>query len=354
MEAIGVRVQAQRADITNYEEMSDLFDRYRTSNIKGIFHLAGVLDDGILIQQDRMKFEKVMAPKLEGAWNLHLLSRKLSLDFFIMYSSAASVLGSSAQGNYAAANAFLDALAHYRQKLGLPGTSINWGPWDQAGMAAELTSSARHRLSQLGLLMIPPEQGLTALEYIMQSDETQVSVIPVEWPKFFDQFAKDEFPLFFADMPKELRQEISQTKQNKDKDTVQASPFVSALRKAQAESRSKMLSAFVQKTAIRASGFETVQMNRPLMDQGFDSLIMVELRNHLSKELGIRLSPVLAFDYPTIIEISEYLETRLIKTSTKNDTDKLAEEKESKSEFDYLNDLNDEELMRMMEKDLTI
>ncbi|MDM8548417.1 beta-ketoacyl reductase, partial [Desulfobacterales bacterium HSG2] len=349
METIGVRVEARRADITNYEEMSDLFDRDRISNIKGIFHLAGVLDDGILIQQDRTKFERVMAPKLEGAWNLHLLTRKRSLDFFIMYSSAASVLGSSAQGNYAAANAFLDALAHYRRKLGLPGTSINWGPWDEAGMAAELTSSARRRLSDRGLLPIPPEQGMMMLEDIMGSNEPQPSVISVEWSKYFDQFSKDGIPTLLADMAGKRQK----------KDLIRKSSLMIALQKAVPEKRSKMLSDLVQKAAIRVSGSEQApKMDVELMDQGFDSLMGVELRNQLSKELNIPLSSTMIFNYPTLNEIVQYLETKISSEDngqqTTDNGQQITDNRQRTILEDQLEELSEEEMAEALAKKLEI
>jgi len=114
------------------------------SPLRGVVHAAGVLDDGILLQQDWERFTRVMAPKVKGL-NLHILTQKLP-DFFVVFSSAASLLGSPSR-KYAAANAFMDVLAHYRLSLGLPGLSINWGPWGDAGMAASLSS--RYQLAWL-------------------------------------------------------------------------------------------------------------------------------------------------------------------------------------------------------------
>src|SRR5207253_3246325 len=105
--------------------------------LRGVVHAAGVLDDGILMHLDRERFESVMSPKLAGAWNLHRLTLDKALDFFILFSSSAALLGAPGQGSYAAANAFLDALAHYRRRLGLKALSINWGNWLEVGLAAK-------------------------------------------------------------------------------------------------------------------------------------------------------------------------------------------------------------------------
>ncbi len=112
--------------------------------LRGIIHAAGILNDGILQQQTWERFEKVLAPKAQGAWNLHVLTRNCPLDFFIMFSSVASLLGSPGQANYAAANGFIDALAHTRSQMGGGALSINWGAWSAFGLAAK-----RHLEQQL-------------------------------------------------------------------------------------------------------------------------------------------------------------------------------------------------------------
>ncbi len=119
--------------------------------LRGIFHLAGVLDDGVLREQTRERFDRVMAAKVHGAWNLHELTRDDRLDLFVLFSSAAALLGSPGQGNYAAANAFLDALAHHRRWEKLPALSVNWGSWAEVGMAARLSETEGQRWSAAGV-----------------------------------------------------------------------------------------------------------------------------------------------------------------------------------------------------------
>lgn len=130
---------AARADVANRTQLADLFAEIQQSlpPLAGVIHLAGVLDDGVLLMQDWSRFVKVMVPKVAGAWNLSTLTERLELDFFVLFSSMASVLGSPGQGNYAAANAYLDALAAHRRARGLPAVSIAWGAWANVGMAAE-------------------------------------------------------------------------------------------------------------------------------------------------------------------------------------------------------------------------
>src|SRR5262249_28859007 len=126
----------------------------------------------------------------EGAWNLHRLTQTLPLDFFVLFSSVSSLLGSSGQSNYAAANAFMDALAHYRRGLGLPGLSINWGPWAGTGMAASLSSRAQVRSTTQGFSPLASEQGLQVLESLLGSPLIQIGVFPVNWDLFTQSYSR--------------------------------------------------------------------------------------------------------------------------------------------------------------------
>ena len=139
LEEAGARVVVARADVAQEEHVAGALVKIHDSipPLRGIIHAAGVLDDGLLLNQNQERLAAVMAPKVQGAWNLHKLTLSAPLDFFVLFSSLASVLGSPGQGSYAAANSFLDALAHQRRALGLPSLTINWGPWDAVGMVAQ-------------------------------------------------------------------------------------------------------------------------------------------------------------------------------------------------------------------------
>ena len=162
--------------------------------LAGIVHAAGVKDDGALAQQTWARFAAVLAPKVSGAWNLHEQTRDLPLDFFVLFSSAASVLGSGGQTNYSAANAFLDALAHHRRASGLPGLSINWGPWAEGGMATSLDQRGRRRWEDAGVSLIAPEQGVDVLDLVVPGRSAQVAVLPVDWRRFLKRFEPGHEP----------------------------------------------------------------------------------------------------------------------------------------------------------------
>ena len=194
----GVQIAVRKCDIGNRAEIIALLAEIAQEmpSLRGVFHLAGMLDDGILREQCRERFDRVMAAKVHGAWNLHELTRDHAppLDLFVLFSSAAAILGSPGQGNYASANAFLDALAHHRRALGLPALSVNWGSWDEVGMAARLKQSEGERWSAAGIGWIGVDQGMATLERLILEDRTQAAVLPIDWPKFFERIPPGSEP----------------------------------------------------------------------------------------------------------------------------------------------------------------
>src|SRR6185436_7626494 len=174
-----------------------LFDEVREAlpPLRGIIHAAGILDDGLLSQQSLERFNQVAAPKIYGAWNLHVLSREAPLDFFVMFSSAATLLGSPGQGNYSAANAFLDGLAHYRNAAGLPGLSINWGPWAEVGLAA--LEERGEKLAQQGINSLTPREGVNVFGQLLKSSTPpQVMVMALELERWSQHCSAAGSPLF--------------------------------------------------------------------------------------------------------------------------------------------------------------
>ena len=171
LRAAGARVIVARADMARREDVQRLLSEIAASHppLRGIVHAAGVLDDGVLLQQDWERFARVMAPKIAGSWNLHSLTLDLPLDFFVLFSSASSVLGSPGQTNYAAANAFMDALAHLRRSQGLPALSINWGAWSVSGMAATLDERDQRRWAERGLVAMSPADALASLGQLLDA-----------------------------------------------------------------------------------------------------------------------------------------------------------------------------------------
>src|SRR5262249_49797457 len=162
----GARIEVLQADVADAAQFSAALRRIESSlpPMRGIFHAAGIVDDGILLHQTAERFAKVAASKVSGAWNLHQLTRGLDLDFLVLFSSTAGLLGSPGQANYAAANAFLDVMAHHRNSAGLRTISIDWGPWTDSGLGARTDPS---RWAKLGIGTIGNRQGALALGSVL-------------------------------------------------------------------------------------------------------------------------------------------------------------------------------------------
>ena len=179
----GVSVRVARADVADESQMKTLFAEMARSMppLAGLIDAAGVVEDGLIGQLAWENFERVFAPKVQGAWNLHRLTENLKLDFFVLFSSAASFFGSPGQANYSAANSFLDALAGYRHALNLPALSVNWGPWEGDGMASEVDDVHRRRWLKWGAGGIDAKSGTIALERALNSRNPEIAVVRMDW-----------------------------------------------------------------------------------------------------------------------------------------------------------------------------
>ncbi len=290
----GTRVLVCQGDIAEEDVTGKILAEVDSTcpPLRGIIHAAGVLDDGILLEQSWPRFEKVLAPKVRGAWNLHEGTRARTLDFFVLFSSAASLLGSPGQANYAAANAFLDALAHRRRALGLPAVSINWGPWQDRGMAANLGARQQQRWANQGLGMIGLQQGLDALRRIIESDATQVAVLPLD---------RSRLPERVSPLWSELSRPLV---------AAQSAGFLEELRRAPSGSRGGLLVGFLREQALRVLGLPAahpLSNGQALSEVGLDSLLAVDLRNAVGDGLGRQLPATVLYNYPSIDALTAWL-----------------------------------------------
>jgi phthiocerol/phenolphthiocerol synthesis type-I polyketide synthase C len=286
----GATIETIRADVAKKNEISEVFTHIQKNlpALKGVFHCAGVLQDGFLLNQTPENFEKVFAPKVQGSFNLHTLTLNLPLDFFVLFSSVASVLGSPGQGNYAAANAFLDSLAHYRKSLGLPSLSINWGPWAEVGMAAR--SSSTH-LDQSGFETLSPDRALMALEKLMVQDVTQRAVLSVDWKKLHETYPSNHAKFL---------SELSRSDSSKEESTLKK--IDKNLRKEflelNSEERQSRLESHIQNRVARVLGIDAGRL---------DSLMAIELKNEIETGLGIVLPMVTLIRGPSITELANQI-----------------------------------------------
>jgi len=279
--------------------------------LRGVIHAAGVLEDGLLAEQDWEHFSRVLPAKIDGAWNLHRLTAGTPLDFFVMFSSTASLLGSPGQTNHGAANAFLDALAHFRQSLGLPGLSINWGPWSEFGAAARLR--AGERFFGKGLGTISPEFGLAALARCMASSVPQIGVVPVDWPLLLNQFEPRRRKTWLRAFAKTNSSESTVRGQGSG-EAVRDGTLLRRMREADTLTRPKLLIQYVEdrvREILRLGRTKAVAGDRPLAEMGWDSLMSTELKNRFVAELGVDVPMQTLIAGATIADVVRTIEERL-------------------------------------------
>jgi acyl transferase domain-containing protein/surfactin synthase thioesterase subunit/acyl carrier protein len=312
LEQMGAKIVVFQADVTDTQQMAGILTEISSllPALKGVVHAAGVLEDGMLVQQEWSSFHKVLAPKVDGAWTLHQLTQTQPLDFFVLFSSVSTLLGTPGQGNYAAANAFLDALAYYRISQGLPALSINWGPWDEAGMAASLNDRDRLRLRSQGIGMIPPAQGLEIFGFLLGQPLAQVGVLNVKWPKLLLQLPPGFEPSLLIDLAQEERSPTRATSTSPP----QQSLLLQQLAEVSAEKQGELLVAYICEQIVRILHLDPAQpldLHQPLNELGFDSLMTTELKGKLETELGIPIPVVILLQNPSVVGLTKYLSTAL-------------------------------------------
>ncbi len=312
----GVRVEGFQADVANEGEMRQLVNKLVTEwrPLRGIIHSAAVLDDGIILEQTPQRFMKVFGPKLLGAWNLHQQTLHQELDFFVMFSSIASVLGAPGQSNYVAANTFLDNLAYHRQAQGLPATSINWGPWSEIGMAARSSQSERIGGKVIG--KITPPQGFEILQLLLEKPTSQVIAVLLNWAEVGQRGLSADSALFSKFMSKGL----VERGQSVEGEVVPAGqPEEDSLARTQilTADTHKRLDLLENYFMERVSVILGIPPNRldayeSLFSLGLDSLRAVEMKNLVESELKINIPVVLLMQGPSVSELAVELLQQLV------------------------------------------
>ncbi|MDQ3021354.1 MAG: SDR family NAD(P)-dependent oxidoreductase [Bacteroidota bacterium] len=348
MELMGVHVKIYKADVTSKDDIEKVLKEIKKSKnpLKGIVHSVGVLDDGVLINQTKEKFDKVMAPKILGALYLHELTKKMDLDFFVMYSSVASMLGSAGQANHSAANAFLDSLAHHRKNKNLHTLSINWGVWSEIGSAAAKGADKQEKIA--GISSINPEQGIRALEKAMKLDSAQIGIVPIDWSKYSEIYKHP----FISKLISKQNEKLSEEKKNAKDD------FITQLKNSSEENHTSLLTKYFQDLISQIMGLdvEDLDIELPLNMMGLDSLMAIELKNKVNIELGVDLNLVRYMEETNIIQLAEELKEQLPKILTQqhkelkpqNGKSEITEEEKAAELLSNLENLSEEELDKLL------
>jgi acyl transferase domain-containing protein len=302
----GIQIRVYAGDVAVFDELTAVFDAIKQElpPLRGIFHAAGVLDDGIILRQNVARFQNVFRAKIAGSIHLHNVSINIPLDYFVLFSSVASLFGSLGQANYAAANGYLDALAAHRQALGLPVHCINWGPWEQLGMA-QTSATLGDYFRQSGFIPFTAKTGLHLLEAILSMPDYRAIAMDIDWHRFSLRLDDQKFRFISACCHPEL--DTNRQDHARKLDTLKKISGSSGAE------RVERLAAYLQ------SGFEEMlgiklageQCSQPIKNIGLDSLIAIQIRNRINKDLDLDISIIALLEDATIFSLAVELNEQL-------------------------------------------
>ncbi len=308
LESAGALVTVAACDVADRDAVAALIAQLPSDHpLKGVFHAAGVLDDGLIASLTPDRVDTVLRSKVDGAWHLHELTRDLDLSAFVMFSSMAGIVGSPGQGNYAAANSFLDGLAAYRRAHGLAGLSVAWGMWEQASaMTRHLGDRDKARMTRVGLAPLSTPRALQLFDDAVLADR---SVLVAARLDAAGLGAGGVVPPLLRDLAARPGRRLVA-----DADSAQSmSGLLARLQGLTAEQRRSLLVELVSTNAATVLGrsIADVDADAAFQDLGFDSLTAVELRNRLKTATGLTLSPAVIFDHSTPAALAEHIDGQL-------------------------------------------
>ena len=315
----GARVEVAKADVVSSDDVKRVLSKIdqEMPPLKGVIHAAMVLDDGFLVQIDTEKFRKVLRPKMVGAWQLHQQTKHLPLDLFVLFSSASSLIGPNGQGNYASANFFLDALAHYRNAQGLHALTINWGALSEAGYVARNENVAKY-LDLLGLESFTPQEALSIFAKIIPKNPVQLGASRINWKaisKLNPSMANSK-----------LFSKVINHDALTDNTGAHAHSFRPQLLAAPAEDRHRIVEDYISEQVAQVFGTTVDKIDRatPLTTIGLDSLMAIELMNRLESNLGISLPMGKFLQGPNISQLATPVLELLLKSDPSSEASNIS------------------------------
>jgi acyl transferase domain-containing protein/acyl carrier protein len=302
---LGAEASFAACDVSDRDRLAALLDSIPSEHPLGaVVHIAGAIEDGTIESLDRGRVERVFAPKADAAWHLHELTRDLDLSAFVLFSSAAATLGAPGQGNYAAANAFLDALAQRRRREGLAATAIAWGLWRRASrMTAGMDDAQMTRMARSGFVVLADERGLELFEQALAAGVPEALALGLDRAALRTTAAAGMLPPLLRGLVKAPSRRAV------------ASSLLARLAGASEEEREALLLDLVSTEVAAVLGHDSpraIDPARAFDELGFDSLAAVELRNRLQAATGLRVQPTLVFDFPTVAAVAGFLLGELV------------------------------------------
>ena len=303
---LGCRAQIAACDATDRKALSELIDAIPSEHpLTAVIHAAGVLDDGVVSSLNGERLARVMAPKVNAAINLHELTKDKGLTEFILFSSAAAALGSPGQGNYAAANAFLDVLAQHRRAQGLPGTCLAWGEWETAtGMTASLSEGDRARLARAGGVSLSSEQGLELFDLARNSTQPLLLPVRLDMGVLRAQAKAGMLPAILRGLIRTPTRGVSDAQGS-------LARKLASVPESEWDAVTQELVLDHVAAVLGHASADAVDPQRAFKELGFDSLGAVELRNRLAQATGLKLPSTLVFDHPTAVAVAGLLRSRV-------------------------------------------
>jgi acyl transferase domain-containing protein len=304
LEALGATLYLPSVDVADETQLRSFLEQFAQEglpSIRGVVHAAGIMQYQSLLEHNASNMEAILRPKVKGGWLLHHLLKDAPLDFYVLFSSASALLSSPLIGSYAAANTFLDALAHHRRAMGTPALSINWGLWSEVGMGADFDKGQRAESSPGGMGLIAPERGLEALARLLTQSSAQVGVMPVNWPQWqriYPAFSRSRLLSHLIE-PVETNGSASSR--------VRLTPV--SLMTAQPEERPALLESYLshQVADILRLPLTSLESDESLANLGFDSLMALELKNRIEADLTVVVPMVQFLQGPSVIQLAELL-----------------------------------------------
>ncbi|MEU1475134.1 type I polyketide synthase [Streptomyces sp. NPDC005760] len=304
----GVRVETYACDVSDEAALGETLRRIRAELPvpRGVFHAAGLLDDATVVNMRPEQVDRVLAPKVDGARHLDAATAGDPLDLFVMFSSAAALVGNAGQAAYAAANAYLDTLAETRRRRGVPGLSVQWGPFAGIGLAAQ-DDVRGARLGERGMDSFPAEEAWQALARFLGRDQQVVGYVPLNLRQWFDAY-----PDTAGQKTWQLLRDLS--REAGPASSAAGGEFRALLRTAEADTHQELVESRVREIAGRVLRLEPAAIDRDTAFKtlGLDSLMSLELRNRLEAVFGLKLSPTLLWTYGSTRALSGVLRERLL------------------------------------------